>query len=53
MATFIPEGIRAIIKNSIYFIVFVVCALLMIGWLVSLIGGVGYPIWPPQFARPR
>ena len=48
--TWIPEGIKTIVKNAVYFIGVIVSLLLIIGWLVALVGGnVSFPILPPGF----
>lgn len=53
LLTFIPGGIQAIIKNIVYFIVVIVSLLLIIGWLVSIVGGgsLGFPVLPFAYRR--
>ncbi len=47
---FIPPPIKAILQQVIYFIVAIVCAIMLIGWLLSLLGSggptFGHPTWP-------
>jgi hypothetical protein len=53
-APFIVDPIKAILKNVIYFVAFIVSMILVIWWIASLVGyaSLPYPISPPFLRRP-